>query len=286
MKPLTCAAARRRLQAFHDGELPVTDQIAVASHLEWCDACAGALADVRSVGSLLRAAAPGGSALTHEEAASFHRSVVSRANAEYERSYVVRIHDMFEDMHLVYAGLGAAVATGLCIVIMLGMMRFATSGRPDSLAAIVNVLASPGSNENPVAVDARVLMPRDLDGALSTMPVPASMTSQEQDAVFTLAAVVTREGRIVNLELLHANPAVAGSDDGKLVEGLLDAVSRARFEPARVVEGNPVAVNMVWLVAHTTVRASKAQTKLDVPVLPVAKKRAASVTTGDAHIVA
>jgi len=288
MKPLTCAAARRRLQAFHDGELTVPEQIAVSAHLEWCEICAAALADVRAVGSVLRAAAPGAAALTHEEAASFHRSVVSRANAEFEASYFARVRDMFEDMHLVYAALGAAGATAVCILIMLGMMRFATSGRPDSLAAIVNVLASPGSNENPVAVDARVLMPRDLDGALSTistMSVPASTMSQEQDAVFTLAAVVTREGRIVNLELLHANPAVSGNDDGKVVEGLLDAVSRAHFEPGRAVEGNPVAVNMVWLVAHTTVRASKAQTKLDLPVLPTVKKRAAAIA-GDAHIVA
>ena len=33
---------------------------------------------------------------------------------------------MFEDMHFVYAGLGAAGATVSCIVIMLSMMRFAT----------------------------------------------------------------------------------------------------------------------------------------------------------------
>ena len=33
----------RRLHAFHDGELPVTEQIAVSAHLEWCGECAAAL---------------------------------------------------------------------------------------------------------------------------------------------------------------------------------------------------------------------------------------------------
>ena len=42
MKPLTCAAARRRLHAFHDGELPVADQIAVEAHIDRCDECAAA----------------------------------------------------------------------------------------------------------------------------------------------------------------------------------------------------------------------------------------------------
>ena len=45
MTPLSCDATDRLLQAFHDDELPVTEQIAVASHLEWCDRCATSLAD-------------------------------------------------------------------------------------------------------------------------------------------------------------------------------------------------------------------------------------------------
>ena len=51
MKPLTCAAARRRLDAFHDGELPVAEQIAVGAHLEWCGDCAARSADLRFVGA-------------------------------------------------------------------------------------------------------------------------------------------------------------------------------------------------------------------------------------------
>src|SRR5437867_4801502 len=62
---------------------------------------------------------------------------------ERQVSVMTHVQSLFEDMHLVYAGVGAAAATIVCVVIMLSMMRFATDERPDSLAAIVNVLAIP-----------------------------------------------------------------------------------------------------------------------------------------------
>ncbi len=116
------------------------------------------------------------------------------------------------------------------------------------LATFVNVSEAPGTNQHPVPVGDQVLMPRVLNDVFSS-----ASRAAEQDVVFTLAAVVTREGRIANLELLHESGA---DTDAKLVEGLLRVVSRARFEPARI-GGLPVAVNMVWMVARTTVRANR-----------------------------
>jgi hypothetical protein len=270
MRTLSCASTRRRLHAFHDGELPVSDQIAVGAHLEWCSGCANQYAELRFVRAALRSTVPGRSTLSREEASAFTAAIMSRRSAEYRQSFVVRVREAFDDMHLVYAGVGATVATMVCVVIMLGMMRFATKERPDSLAAIVNFLATPGSNANPVTLDARIRMPRALDGAFS------ADSSAEEDAVFALAAVVTREGRIENLEMLKANGR-AGAEQARVVESLMDAISRARFEPAQM-EGLPVAVNMIWLVAHTTVRGTKHQAPLD-PTVPVAKKRVASLYT-------
>jgi anti-sigma factor RsiW len=261
------------LHAFHDRELPVSDQIAVGAHLEWCGECANQYAELRFVRAALRATAPGRSTLSREESSAFTAGIVSRLSAEYHQSFFVRVREMFDDMHLVYAGVGAAAATIVCVIIMLGMMRFATKERPDSLAAIVNLLATPGSNANPVALDARIQMPRALDAAFS------AGSSAEEDAVFALAAVVTREGRIENLEMLRANGGRAGVEQARVVENLMDAISRARFEPAQR-EGLPVAVNMIWLVAHTTVRATKHQ-PLD-PVVPVVKKRIALLETRSA----
>ena len=84
MKVLTCGATRRRLQAFHDRELPVSDQTAVSAHLEWCDACAGQLTELRLVQSMLLSAAPGHGGVSQEEAASFHVAIVNRIKAERE----------------------------------------------------------------------------------------------------------------------------------------------------------------------------------------------------------
>ena len=72
------------------------------------------------------------------------------------------------------------------------------------------------------------------------------------------SGVVTREGSLVNLEL-HSEDGqtpVAGSPQALEREYMLGAVSKVRFEPARI-SGLPVAVNMVWLVTQTTVHAPK-----------------------------
>lgn len=274
MKVMSCAATRRRLPAFHDHELPFGDQIAVGAHLEWCGECASQYGELRFVRAALRSTAPGRVALSREEATGFTAAMFSRLSAEHDQSFLVRVREMFHDMRLGYAGLGAAAATMVCIVIMLGMMRFATTERPDSLAAIVNFLASPGSNANPVSIDARTNMPRALDATIS------AGSSAQEDAVFALAAVVTREGRIENLtgEMLRSDGGHAGVNEARVVENLMDTISRARFEPAQR-EGLPVAVNMVWLVAHTTVRASKHHSLEPVVAVPVVKKRVAARQT-------
>jgi len=220
MKVLTCEAVRRSLQAFHDRELPTEEEIAVWSHLDWCRRCTAALNDLQLVGTSLRGAIQCRVALSGEEAASFNAAVVSRVKAERDASWLALLQMMFEDMHLVYAGVGAAAAAMACVLIMLGMMRFATIERPDSLAAIVAFLASPGSNQNPMPVDGRVLLPRVLGQAFSTSPADADKGA-ELDTVFTLAAVVTREGRIANLELLRSSGGQKSASDARLVEAFI-----------------------------------------------------------------
>lgn len=266
MKDLSCAAAGRRLQAYHDDELAVGQQIEVDAHLERCGDCRSVLEELQLVRFMVREAAPGRIALTNEERAGFHASVVNRVGAENTLSLSVRVRAMFEDMHFVYAGLGAAAATVSCITIMLSMMNFAA-------------LTSPGFNQNPVVVDARMLMPRVLDQGFDAT-TGTTDTKNDDDAAFTLSAVVTREGRLVNLELHAENgqaPA-AGSSEARAVQSMLGAMSHARFEPARVA-GLPIAVNMVWLVTHTTVRGTKIP--MDLPVVQSGKKRRV-----DLHIVA
>jgi hypothetical protein len=278
MRMLSCAATRRRLDAFHDEELPISDQVSVGAHLDWCDDCASAFAELRFLRTALRAATPGRTALSREEDARLLAAVVNRVKAERTVSFAAQVQDMFEDMHLVYAGIGAAAAAMVCVVIMLGMMRLAASDRLKSLVAMAGVQSSPGSGLNPTPVAPPVMMPhvleqRTLDQTFSTLPTGGG------DSVIMLAAVVTREGMITNLELLEPDGgrSAPGTNETKAFEDLLGAVSRARFERVwdntralgKKVGGRPVAVNMVWLVEHTTVRAARAT--------PAAKKRTASL---------
>ena len=76
---LACGAVRRRLQAFHDGELPVGDQIAVDSHLEWCDDCARMLTDFQRLRMALRQSL-GCTALSEGEEISLRAAVISRVD--------------------------------------------------------------------------------------------------------------------------------------------------------------------------------------------------------------
>lgn len=266
MKPLTCAATRRRLHAFHDRELAIPEQIAVGAHLEWCDRCAAALADLRRLRASLQAFAPGRPMLADLDAAVFTESVVSRLQAEEDASFVSRVRGMFDDMHLVYAGLGAAAATAVCIVIWLGMMRFATTDRPDSLAAVMNVLATPLECDSGNDIT-------DASGCRARWAerFARANESDELEAVFALEAMLTRGGRIADLDVLRtARRHRATSEELAVIEELLDVVSRARLD-----SGLPFRIpTAIWLLEQTTVRASQQPAPLDVR-LPAAKNKRA-----------
>ena len=135
MKLLTCRATRRRLDAFHDRELPIADQIAVSAHLERCVECAAISNEIRLVSHALRTNAPGRAALSYEGAAGFTAAVVNRLKAEHDTSLSEELRRMFVDMRLLYVGAGATIAATVCVILVMGMMRFATDSRPDSLAA-------------------------------------------------------------------------------------------------------------------------------------------------------
>ena len=264
MKPLNCSATRRRLQAFYDRELAIADQIAVGSHLEWCDECAVALADLRAIGSALQAFGPGRAAAALDESGAFQRAVLNRVKAEREASVFVRVRGMFDDMHLVYAGLGATAATLVCVVIMLSMMRFASSERPDSLAAILSVLSTPVECEsgNDFIDDFGCR-------ARFTGRFQRAHDAAEEDVVFALDALVASNGRLPNMDRMRTHSyRRAVASEVEMIDRLVDSVWTSR-----VSAGNtwaPQSGNMLRLIERATVRANK---PLDLQ-LPPAKKRA------------
>ena len=269
MKALTCAAARRRLDAFHDRELPVPEQIAVSAHLDWCDDCAAIYAGMRTVSAALRAAAPGRVVSSMDDSAWFRMAVVSRVNAERNASMAARIRVAFDDLRLVYVGLSATVAATICLVMMMGMMRFAADSRPDSLAAILDVMATPfecqTTSEVPDALACRARWVERFQRANE---------SAEQDAVFTLDAIVIHDGRVANLAVLRASRRDA-SGQAEVIEELLDTGSRARS----TTQPTELSGEMVRMVTTETVRASK-QPPNDF-TLPAAKPAGAKTARGN-----
>ena len=208
--------------------------------------------ELEGVGDLLRAEAPGRVPLSCDDAADFVSTVVNRARVEDATSIVTWVRELFDDRRFVYSSLGATAATLACLVIMLTMMRFGAKERTDSLAAMLNELSGPAVQTQPIVirpivVDARVMMPRALD-QFSDAP------TSDPDSVLALSGVVTSSGRVSNIEVNDGtNGVVMASMDSRRLETLVDAMSKTRFEP---VKGEPVSVNWVWFVAHTTVRGT------------------------------
>jgi hypothetical protein len=147
----------------------------------------------------------------------------------------------------VWIGLASTAATFVCGALVLGMLHYASPERDDSLAAVIAWAAAPyGSEMNPI---------RSFGGYISVPTVPAKgpmadtleEAFPERDHVLALSALVTREGRVSDLSVLN------NDHDRAEALRLLDSISRNRLEPARFGD-SPVAVNLVWLLAHTTVR--------------------------------
>lgn len=245
MHVLACHQVREDLTAYHDGELSIDEQVRVQAHLQECIACRLEAASIAELGEALRMMAgsvPGRAAADNGRLTG---AVLERIRVERQFSFGAQVRDLFQDMHLVWAGLGATVAMVICIFASAGVLQAASQEKPESLAGIISTLANQGTNDNPLRLAGTMLAPR----ALLDTPMPTA----GEDVEWALSAVVTREGRIQNLELLVAEQARALQVKPEVVLGMIEAASRARFEPA-ISGGLPVAVNVVWLVTSTTVK--------------------------------
>ena len=223
---LSCPAVRELLDEFVDLELPMDAQVAVESHLRWCTTCSARMADIRVIGAALRvgAALPALVAADADALSTMRSDVFTRVNAEREQSWHARSHEWFADMRYMWPALGATAALVACVYGALAVNNFIRNELPNSIADQISVLGNPGSDRNPLRLDSMMRAPRTLDGGPVLDGIP------EEEAVFALATVVTREGRVANYELLptaHTGPARHGastSADAKTVMAVLDAV--------------------------------------------------------------
>ena len=280
---LTCEAALDRLDAFVDGELPVDDQVALESHLRWCRVCEARVADMQLIGSSMRLVSHASvNSSDPRELAAMQSGVLTRIRAESDQSWAAQLSNLFVDMRFLWPALGATAAVITCIFTATGVFAAATAEENSrSMAAMIELLAHPGSDRNPLSLDRRMSAPRALDATL----VLDSIT--QDDAVYAVSAVVTTDGRVSNSELLMSERDQVrrhGEASDVAAEAFLDAVKRSRFEPAQLRAGGPVAVNVVWLVARTTVKGTPTAAAVLPPPRPAAVPAPAAVAEDPVEI--
>jgi hypothetical protein len=267
-----CEYAREHLDAFVDGELSVDEQVAVESHLRWCRTCGARVEDVQLIGDSIRlgSQAPGADDEEARTVSHLQSSVLIRVRTEEALSFGTRFREMFTDMRLLWPALGATSAVTVGLALALSVLHSTTLERPESLATMIDTLSNPGGERNPLMpgnsarrdrlfdryVDSDraggISMPRAADDGALFGIIP------EQDATFAVAAVVSREGRIANYELLNSERSgrQARGNHAIDVEMLDAALRQSRFAPAQTPVGRAVAVNMVWLIVMTTVQTA------------------------------
>lgn len=241
-----CIDVRDRLEAFHDGELTIDERIAIQGHLGECVTCNLAAEELAVMGAGLRDLAAHLSENDSTEPSLISSRVLERLGVEEQFSIRAQITDWFQDMHLVWAGLGATAATLVCIVGSASVLHATNQERPNSMARVISVLASPGSNDNPIRLNYEMSAPR----AVSDEGIGVS----EEDGEYALSAVVSREGVVQGVEMINQQPSNSPG-----VNAMLNEAYRMKFAPA-TARGDAVAVSMVWLVANTTVKGRHDET--------------------------
>lgn len=248
---MMCASVVDLLEPLHDGELPIDEQVRVVNHLAVCAACHATARELREVREMISA---GLSRPSRDEAAlardleTMSQSVVSRVRSEREASWPVQFGRAFEDLHFVYAGLGAMSATVSCVAAIAGLLYFAPAQRDDSLSGLLEAMAAPGSNRNPLRLDERMELPRFDDDQVDLLEgLPAA--AAPHPTALAVTGVLTQEGVVAQASFLPAK------EDDELERSVMRAVSATRFRPAQR-HGSPVAVNLIWLFEQTTVRGT------------------------------
>jgi len=268
-----CDHARELLEGLLDGELSMTDQLAVESHLRWCRTCALHLDDLRHLGASLRheAAAKQGDADAERTVAAVHEAVLMRVRAEQDQSWGVRVRETFSDMRLFWPALGATAAVAVCVIAAGSVLQATGVQRQESLAALISNLSSPAPLKPAEDGFFGVAIPRPNEddaertgGTLDAFP--------EDDLIFFVRAVVDAEGRVSNYDVLLSGDG--GAQRSVRDRAVLDAVAQTRFVAAQGNMGRSRAFDMVWVIAKATAVVGPV-VEIAAPVIPAPVAKAA-----------
>ena len=221
MTRLSCMSVRRKLGAYHDGELGVEAQLSVRAHLSGCDACTNRLDKLAAIGELVRRGAvtgfPWAEVPEQMEPAEYADYVdcalrlpatlaiiVKQAVSEKREGWPEHMGRLMLEAARVWIPGGALAVSVAGLVVLATILSIFTPTNTRSLAAVLDR----GSNHNPVMVARGVTIPQvSLDAGL-TLLLSGALTLPSLN--LTLAAVVTREGAVSSLEVL--SPSVSAHE--------------------------------------------------------------------------
>jgi hypothetical protein len=289
MKHLLCASVNRVLEAYHDGELPVEEQIVVETHISECYLCASEAKSLRMVRDALRASAD-----VHAESLSFANRQSYGLTAATAGAYGDAGQAGGELGQLGQLGQpGAAVSldaqlASMSSAVISRVKAERAQSLPSRIARLFEdlhlvwaALAATTATATAAAIVAGVLYfaPKErsdsLAGVLSALAAPGSdrnpmvldkfiapprfeaepiienmpLTTEGTDVMLAVSGVVTQDGRLAFPSMVTSSPSYSLAEDQRV----MDQVSTIRFEPA-TRGGAPVAVNFVWLLERTNVR--------------------------------
>lgn len=254
MLTMSCADVCRELSAYHDDELSIGERIAIADHLENCPSCAVEADDLMTMREVLQASQRTERVAWGPLVAGLQSDVLSRLAAEELVSLATWTRELLEDRRRVLAITASALAGCLLVVFGLcGFLRLGTVEHPGSLRALLE-------HEEKVwaaRAEVPVMLPRVNPETM--MPVAVVCQGEGDDSLSAFSALVTSDGELTRLEFLgeeSATPATNRASRKQLESDLMAAAATARFQPARQAAGEPIALNVVWIVANRTVRAT------------------------------
>ncbi len=256
-----CDRARPLLEGLIDGELSMPDQLAVESHLRWCDTCALRLDDMRTIGDSLRTQPASRPIVddTDDSLTALTEGVLVRVRAERDQSLPSRVREMLTDRRFLWPALGATSAVLLCVAAAVSVLHASLSRTPESLASMISAVRPLRPADNGISIPR--LMEDEVfrtDLALESIP--------EDDVIYPVRMVVGSDGNVA-WEMLLADDGLASSQQ----TAVLNAVRKTRFTPALTPMGQAVAVDVVWLLAKTTAVAP-APVEPPVPAVVRAKQ--------------
>ena len=223
-----CDHARTLLEGLIDGELSMADQLAVESHLRWCDTCALRVEDMRTIGDSLRAQSGPRPVIdvADDSLTALTEGVLVRVRAERDQSIRSRMGEMLTDRRFLWPALGATSAVLLCVAAAFSVLHASISRTPESLAAMISALGSPGSIQRPLRpADNGISIPRlshdevgRIGNALELMP--------EDDVIYAVRTVVGRDGSVADWEILRYRESTLREIPGGPLKAVAGVVAR------------------------------------------------------------